>query len=123
MPEPSTPTGPAATRSRPFPWFCTRCRRKEVVRAVIPYQCQRFYQGRPITITIAELTVPRCAHCGELECTYETEAQINQAYKAQTGALPNLEDANGPARPTLTEAPAAEAGMTEAPNPNPSASK
>ncbi len=83
MPDQSSP----ALRGRPFPWHCTRCRRKEVVRAVIPYECQRIYQGRPITVVIAELTVPRCAHCGELEFNYDAEAQINQAYQAQTEAL------------------------------------
>ena len=90
MPEPLKAAPPTETRSRPFPWFCPRCRRKEVWRTPIPYQCQRIYQGRPITVVIAELAVPRCAHCGELDFDYEAEEQINQAYQAQTNALTSL---------------------------------
>ena len=81
MPEHSTPTEPAQTMGRPFPWFCSRCRRKEVWRTKIPYQCQRFYRDQPITVVIPELAVPKCANCGELEFDYVAEEQINQAYR------------------------------------------
>jgi hypothetical protein len=79
---------------RSFPWYCPRCRRKEVRRAVIPYQCPRIYNGQPITVNVAELAVPRCGHCGELVFDYEAERQINDAYQAQTQALDNANGSN-----------------------------
>jgi hypothetical protein len=100
MPEPTTPMPPAEPRSRPFPWFCPRCRRKEVWRTTLPYECQRIYRGKPITIVIPALAVPRCGNCGELDFDYEAEEQINRAYTAQTEALSKQADP--------TDAPAAQ---------------
>jgi hypothetical protein len=67
------------TAGRPFPWFCPRCRRQEVRRATVPYQCQRLDHGQPVTVTLPELAVPRCEYCGELVFDYEAEEQINRA--------------------------------------------
>ena len=74
-------------KGRSFPWFCPNCRRKEVWPVTIPYECQRQYKGKPITIVLSALTVPQCANCGELVFTYETEEQINRAYSPQVKGL------------------------------------
>jgi len=95
MPEPTTCAGPAQTPARQFPWFCPHCRRKEVRRAAIPYQCQRVYNGQPITIVLAKLAVPRCDNCGELVFDYEADEQLRQAYKDQTQALSNGNGSHG----------------------------
>ena len=50
----------------------------------IPYQCQLLYKGRPVTVVLANLAVPRCGNCGELVFDYEADDQINQAFEAQT---------------------------------------
>jgi hypothetical protein len=84
MRENPTQNAPVPTTARPFPWFCPRCRRKEVRRVTIPYQCQRLFNGQPLTVVIAGLEVPQCGHCGELVFDYEAEEQINRAYLAQT---------------------------------------
>ena len=55
----------------------------------IPYQCERIYNGQSITVVLSALNVPKCANCGELVFTYDTEEQINLAYRAQTDALRN----------------------------------
>jgi hypothetical protein len=87
---------PVHTQGRPFPWFCPSCRRQEVRRVTIPYQCQRFANGQPITVVLSALDVPRCGNCGELVFTYDTEEQINRAYRAQADALRNgTNPANG----------------------------
>jgi|HubBroStandDraft_4_1064222.scaffolds.fasta_scaffold480362_2 hypothetical protein len=97
MSEPSTSFVPVHTQGRPFPWFCPNCRRQEVRRVTIPYQCQRFDNDQPITVVLAALEVPRCGNCGELVFTYDTEEQINHAYRAQTDARRNgTSPANGP---------------------------
>src|SRR6202048_2472406 len=89
MPEPIIQTVPVHTQGRPFPWFCPNCRCKEVCPVTIPYECQRFHNGQPITVVLSALVVPKCGHCGELVFTYDTEEQINLAYQAQTDALGN----------------------------------
>src|SRR5712692_7276493 len=89
MPKPLVQTGAARTPARPFPWFCPKCRHKEVRRTTITYQCQRLYKGRPITVALAALAVPKCGHCGELVFDYEAAEQVNEAYQAQILALGN----------------------------------
>ena len=89
MPEPSTNSVPVHRKGRPFPWFCPNCRCKAVQRVMIPYQCQRFHNGRPITVVLPSLDVPKCGNCGELVFTYDTEEQINLAYREQTDAVGN----------------------------------
>jgi hypothetical protein len=79
MPEPLTSEGPAQTPARPFPWFCPKCRRKEVRRVTIPYECQRIQNGQPIRVRLASFSVPQCANCAELVFDYEAEQQIKHA--------------------------------------------
>src|SRR5436309_8539234 len=81
-----------AILARPFPWRCPRCGRKEVRRATIPYQCQRFKNGRPLTVIISDLSVPQCGHCGELVFDYVAEEQINRACEAQANQSNNAQD-------------------------------
>jgi hypothetical protein len=52
-------------------------------------KCQRFYNGQPITLIVPARSVPQCANCGELVFTYNTEEQINLAYRTQTDAQRN----------------------------------
>lgn len=76
---------PAGTR--PFPWFCPRCRRKEVWRSFAPYECERTYRGQVVTIQIPDLIVSKCANCGELVFDYFSEEQINKAFLAKVRML------------------------------------
>ena len=50
----------------------------------MPYECQRLHNGKPITLVLAALAVPRCDNCGELVFDYDAEDQINRAYELQT---------------------------------------
>ena len=80
---------PATPLGRPFPWFCPRCRRKEVRPATIPYRCIRTCQGREYTVDIPALVVPQCGHCKEVVFNYTAEEQIADALQAlveKTGA-------------------------------------
>jgi hypothetical protein len=81
--KPITPLG------RPFPWFCPRCRRKEVRPVTIPYRCVRSRQGREYMVDIPALVVPQCGHCKEVVFNYTAEEQIADALQAlleKTGA-------------------------------------
>jgi hypothetical protein len=53
----------------------------------MPYQCERLHKGRPITISLTNLSVPQCGHCGELVFDYEAEEQIHRACKTQASEL------------------------------------
>ncbi len=87
IPEPISKTAPVHTEGRPYPWFCPNCRRKEVRPATVAYECQRFHNGQPVNIVVRSLLVPKCDQCGELVFTYDTEDQINRAFRAQTEGL------------------------------------
>jgi hypothetical protein len=98
MPEPDTHSEIATSAaSRPFPWYCPNCRRKEVRRVTIRYRCQMEHNGQPVTVVVSELAVPRCANCDELVFDYEADNQINRAFEQQIRALGN--GANGDAPP------------------------
>lgn len=87
MPEHSNSTQMTEAAARPFPWPCPKCRRKEVRRTTISYQCQRVFHNQPVTISVTELAVPQCGHCGELVFDYEAEEQLNRAYKSHLATL------------------------------------
>lgn len=83
MPEQQLQTASESTRQRPFPWHCPKCRRKEVQPAVISYRCDMTHDGQLYSVTVPELTVPRCGHCGELVFNYPAEEQIRHALRRQ----------------------------------------
>jgi hypothetical protein len=83
MSEPKISDEPTQNSIRPFPWFCPKCRRKEVRRVTIPYQCERHHDGKLVTVIVPTLSVPRCGHCGELVFDYDAEEQIRQVYENQ----------------------------------------
>jgi hypothetical protein len=96
MPEPISQPRTVYTQGRPFPWFCGNCRRKEVRLATIPYECERYWDGKPITVIIPALHVPKCSHCGELDFTYDSEEQIKRAFREQIASQQNgQETGNG----------------------------
>jgi hypothetical protein len=99
MPEPFLTHAEVTTSapSRPFPWYCPNCRRKEVRRVTIPYQCQLEHKGQPLIVAVSDLAVPRCGNCGELVFDYEADDQINRAFQVQIRALGN--GANGQTAP------------------------
>jgi hypothetical protein len=94
MPELQT-TRPSPSRGRPFPWFCPRCRRKEVRPAKVPYHGVRTCEGRDYTVDVPELIVPQCGNCKELVFNYTAEEQIEQALQALTGKTGTEADGGG----------------------------
>ena len=83
MPDPAATNGPSQPVGRPFPWFCPKCRQKEVRPASVPYRAERLHQGCVVTVDIPDLIVPRCENCGELVFNYTTEEQILKAIQAR----------------------------------------
>jgi hypothetical protein len=85
MPEPQA-NGIQPAVGRPFPWFCPRCRKKEVRPATISYDTERLHEGRLIAVNIPDLAVPKCSNCGELVFNYTADEQILDAVKTQAAA-------------------------------------
>jgi hypothetical protein len=86
MPE-SQANGTPQRAGRPFPWFCPRCRKKEVRPATVPYQTERLHEGRLVAVDIPNLGVPKCGNCGELVFDYAADEQILDAVKTQAAVL------------------------------------
>jgi hypothetical protein len=108
---------PATPHGRPFPWFCPRCRRKEVRPATIAYRCVRTCQGRDYAVEIPALLVPQCGNCKEVVFNYSAEEQIAKALEDMAGRSENGqgggETGAAPCRPQSDHA--ASAGAPEAP--------
>ena len=66
---------------------CAKCRERTVVIAPIAYSTPMHHDGREYTITIADLTVPRCAKCGSFAFDHEACCQIDAAFRKQIGLL------------------------------------
>src|SRR6266851_3781395 len=97
MPEPDTHSEIATSAaSRPFPWYCPNCRRKEVRRVTIRYRCQMEHNGQPVTVVVSDLAVPRCANCDELVFDYEADNQINRAFEHRCVRLATAPTATRP---------------------------
>lgn len=87
MPEQQLQTTSESIRQRPFPWHCPKCRQKEVRPAIIPYRCDMAHDGQLYSVTVPELTVPRCGNCSELVFNYAAEEQIRNALRSQLHLL------------------------------------
>lgn len=48
----------------------------------IPYECSQMHNGKPVTVIVPDLAVPKCSHCGELTFDYEADEQISRAFEA-----------------------------------------
>jgi putative zinc finger/helix-turn-helix YgiT family protein len=74
-------------KSRPFPWRCPECGKKEVRLATIAHTSQIKHDGRLYTVDVPELQVPRCQACGELVFDNAADEQIARALREQLGLL------------------------------------
>ncbi|NQU21021.1 MAG: hypothetical protein HQ567_07030 [Candidatus Nealsonbacteria bacterium] len=68
-------------KSKPFPWRCVECGKKEVVPAKIPYTAEVKHDGTLHAIEIPELEIPICATCGEEVFTNDVDDQISEALR------------------------------------------
>jgi hypothetical protein len=78
----------------------------------MPYRCERLVAGKPVTLVLEKLSVPRCGNCGELVFDYEAEEQIKQACTAAgNGPIADSGAGKGNAEKTgLVECPSRKEG-------------
>ena len=74
-------------KSKPFPWRCLECGKKEVWPAVVSHTSEIRHDGRLYTVKVPKLRVPRCKACGELIFENEADEQIASALREQLGLL------------------------------------
>jgi putative zinc finger/helix-turn-helix YgiT family protein len=72
-------------KAKPFPWRCPKCLAREVRPATIEHTSQVKHDGRLHEVTVPELVVPKCHHCGELVFCNDTEEQISRALREKLG--------------------------------------
>ena len=74
-------------KSKPFPWRCLECGKKEVWPAVVSHTSEIRHDGRLYTVKVPKLRVPRCKACGELIFENDADEQIASALREQLGLL------------------------------------
>jgi putative zinc finger/helix-turn-helix YgiT family protein len=77
----------ANPKSRPFPWRCPECGKKEVRLAVVAHTSQIKHDGRLYAVEVPKLRAPRCEACGELMFDNAADEQIAQALRKHLGLL------------------------------------
>jgi putative zinc finger/helix-turn-helix YgiT family protein len=87
MSEPRQPPAARASHERPFPWRCPECGKKEVQPTTIAHTSQIKHDGRPYSVELPRLRVPRCQACGELVFDNGADEQIAAALRSQLGLL------------------------------------
>jgi putative zinc finger/helix-turn-helix YgiT family protein len=73
--------------ARIFSPKCGKCRQKAVVLVSVPYTTQIDHDGRKYTVTLPNLTVPRCSNCGTVALDEEANREISAAFRQQAGLL------------------------------------
>ncbi len=73
---------PAATPPR-----CPSCSRPALVQTVISHTSEIRHEGRLHTIEVSKLPVLKCAKCGEILFTNDSDRAITQALRAELGLL------------------------------------
>lgn len=70
-------------KSRPYPWKCYSCGKKEVVPAIVEYSTVIPRGGREYSIFIKNLPVDKCNNCGEMLFDNRSDDLIQAELKAQ----------------------------------------
>lgn len=100
---------------KPFPWTCSRCRKKSLYAAIVDYSVDVGHDGRMYRVKVDELNTPKCKNCGLVSPDREAHEQITLAFLRQAGLLtPEQIRANREALKLTQEQFAAALGIAEA---------
>src|SRR5262245_51991481 len=72
---------------RAFARKCGHCGQRAVALTVVPYTVQIDHDGRKYTISIPDLSVPRCGSCGTVALDEEANRRISAALRQEVGLL------------------------------------
>lgn len=90
-------------KTKPYPWRCPKCLKREVCPSTIEYTTRVKYEGRLYDVTIPEFVVPTCGVCGELVFCNDTDERITRALREKLGLLHPDEIRTGRAELGLTQ--------------------
>jgi putative zinc finger/helix-turn-helix YgiT family protein len=74
-------------KSKPFPWRCPRCGKKEIYPLATDYETEVKHDGRLHKLLIKKFSVPTCRHCGEKLFSHEEDEQLSQALRRKLNLL------------------------------------
>src|SRR5947209_7860415 len=77
----------APITEKPFPWKCAGCGERSVVRTSVNYTTRVEHDGRVHTVTVPDLSMPRCPNCGHTIRDSAANQRITAALRAQLGLL------------------------------------
>jgi putative zinc finger/helix-turn-helix YgiT family protein len=72
---------------RTFSKKCSNCQTRAVALSTVSYTVQVDHDGQKYTITIPDLVVPRCGHCGTIVLDEEANLRISAAFRKEAGLL------------------------------------
>src|SRR5580704_6260182 len=73
--------------ARSYPLRCIDCGKKEVHPAVVPQEIKKNHDGKVYDLTINDLPVTKCASCGAIAYTIESDERITSALREHLGLL------------------------------------
>lgn len=76
-----------AVKTKPFPWMCPSCREKTVSPVQTDYELTAQHDGIEYEIVLHNISVPKCAQCGEAIVTSDISQQITGELRHKVGLL------------------------------------
>ncbi len=74
--------------TKPFPWKCLHCRERSVAPTELSEYTREFdHDGRKYTVTLKDLAVLQCAHCGEIVLDEAANLRISDGLRRAAGLL------------------------------------
>lgn len=67
--------------TRMFSKKCSRCGRRDVMLATVPYEIRAHHDGRDYDLKIPALSVPQCGACGNISFDHDASEQVSQALR------------------------------------------
>ncbi len=72
---------------KPFPWYCTRCKKATIEPSKQRYEFTQKHDGRTQQIVIDAIPIPTCTNCGYQTFDQSTLAVITEETYKQLGLL------------------------------------
>ena len=70
-------------KSKPFPWRCPNCAKKEVYAVIVPYIAKIKHNEYLYDVNVSELNCAKCNSCGEITFNADSDEQIIKEFRKQ----------------------------------------
>lgn len=73
---------------KPYPRKCTNCRNRALSASTLPtYTMKGEHDGRKYDVTVEDLAVLKCTHCGAIVLDDSADERLTEALRAEIGLL------------------------------------